>query len=60
MNIVFLLRSVAKKNGVERTITDKVNEEERKKMGFRARQAVTRYRKEFIMQEWEKAYLSVI
>jgi glycosyltransferase involved in cell wall biosynthesis len=25
MNIVFLLRSVAKKNGVERTITDKVN-----------------------------------
>lgn len=25
MNIVFLIRSVAKKNGVERTITDKVN-----------------------------------
>ena len=25
MNIVFLLRSVAKKNGVERTIMDKVN-----------------------------------
>lgn len=60
MNIVFLLRSVAKRNGTERTITDKVNEEERKKMGFRARQAVTRYRKEIIMQEWEKAYLSVI
>jgi hypothetical protein len=60
MNIAFLLRSVAKRNGTERTITDKVNEEERKKMGFRARQAVTRYRKEIIMQEWEKAYLSVI
>ena len=25
MNIVFLIRSVAKKNGVERTIMDKVN-----------------------------------
>ncbi len=36
------------------------HDKERKEMGIRAHQSVARYRKEKIMQEWEKAYLSVI
>ena len=36
------------------------HEDERKAMGDRAHQAVARYRKEVVMPEWEKAYLSVI
>ena len=36
------------------------HEEERKAMGARAHQAAARYRKEVVMPEWEKAYLSVI
>jgi len=36
------------------------HEEERKAMGVRAHQAAARYRKEVVMPEWEKAYLSVI
>lgn len=36
------------------------HEKERKEMGIQARQSVARYRKKIIMQEWEKAYLSVI
>lgn len=33
---------------------------ERKEMGIRAHQSVAKYRKENIMKEWEKAYLSLI
>ncbi len=36
------------------------HEKELKEMGIQAHQSVARYRKENIMQEWEKAYLSVI
>jgi len=36
------------------------HEEERKAMGARAHQAAARYRKEVVMPEWEKAYLSVV
>lgn len=36
------------------------HEEERKAMGIAARKAAARYRKEIVMPQWEKAYLSVI
>lgn len=36
------------------------HETERTEMGIRAHKSVARYRKENIMKEWEKAYLSVI
>ncbi len=36
------------------------HEKERRDMGIRAHQSVARYRRENIMKEWEKAYLSVI
>jgi len=36
------------------------HEKERKEMGIKARQSVVRYKKENVMKEWERAYLSVI
>lgn len=36
------------------------HEKERLEMGKRARQSVARYRKEVVMKEWERAYLSVL
>ena len=36
------------------------HEEERKNMGAQAYEAVARYRKDIIIPEWEKAYMSVI
>ena len=36
------------------------HEEERNAMGIAARKAAARYRKEIVMPQWEKAYLSVI
>lgn len=36
------------------------HDEERKNMGIQAYEAAARYRKELIIPEWEKAYLSVI
>ena len=36
------------------------HEEERKNMGAQAYESVARYRKEIIIPEWEKAYMSVI
>lgn len=36
------------------------HEEERKRMGARAYKAAAKYRKEIIIPEWEKAYMSVI
>ena len=37
-----------------------VHDKERKDMGVKARHAAERYKKENIMKEWERAYLSVI
>lgn len=36
------------------------HEKERKEMGIKAHQAVVRYKKENVMKEWEKAYVSLI
>ena len=36
------------------------HEEERKQMGIKAHQSVARYRKENVMKEWERAYMSLI
>ena len=36
------------------------HEKERKEMGIKAHQAVARYKKEKVMKEWEKAYMSLI
>lgn len=35
-----------------------IHEKERREMGVKAHKSVTRYKKEFVMKEWEKAYMT--